>query len=92
MVALFGFFQPPVATTKHVKFGNHIFRTTKKVIIISVYETKFCPTFCWLYWEDRIKLQYNFFGRIFVTPFLVKIVNFIGYANNATTDVIVYDE
>ena len=46
----------------------------------------------WLHWEGQLKWLYNFFGRIYVTPFLVQISNFIGYANNTTTDVILYNE
>ena len=34
----------------------------------------------------------DFFGGIFVTSFLVEIFNFIRYANNTTTDVILYNE
>ena len=45
-----------------------------------------------LHWEDELKLLYNFFGRIDVTPFLGEIFGFIGYANNTTTDVILYYE
>ena len=47
---------------------------------LSVYETKFCSTFCWLHCENQLKWQYNFFGRIFVTPLLVDVFNFIEYA------------
>ena len=54
-------------------------------ICYSAYEAKFYPTFYELLWKDHLK-----YIIIFVTPFLVEIFNFIGYPNNATTDVILY--
>ena len=57
-----------------------------------MYEAKFDLTFCRLHCEDQLKLQYNFFGGIFVTPFLVETFKFIGCANNTTTDVILCNE
>ena len=38
-------------------------------------------------WEDQFIKQHNFFGRTFVTQFLVEIFNFITYANSITTAV-----
>ena len=32
------------------------------------------------------------FGRMFVTPFLVEILNFIGHRYSTTTDVILYND
>ena len=46
---------------------------------------KFCLAFPWLHCKDHLKLQYNFFGRVFVTVFLVEIFNLDGYTNNHTT-------
>ena len=45
------------------------------------------PVFFSLHFKDHFKQQYNFFGRIFVAVFFVKIFNFIGYANNTTCDI-----
>ena len=44
-----------------------------------------------LHWKDHLKSQYNFFGRIFVSVFFVKIFNFIGCANYTTCDITVHD-
>ena len=58
----------------------------------SAYETKFCPVFSWLHCKGHLKSQYNFFCRIFVTPFLVEIFRFIAYANNTTCDVTLHND
>ena len=45
----------------------------------NAYDMKVCPVFSWLHWKDhniKIKSQYKFFGRIFVTVFFDEIFNF----------------
>ena len=44
-----------------------------------------------LHCKDHLKWQCNLFGRIFVTPFLLEIFNFIRYANNTTCDIMVHN-
>ena len=39
------------------------------------YKTKICSVFSWLHCADQLGSQYNFFCRIFVTPFLVEVLN-----------------
>ena len=36
----------------------------------------------WLHFKDHLNSQYNFFVRIFLTVFFVKIFNLIRYVNN----------
>ena len=55
---------------------------------LSAYETKFCPVFC----KNNLNSQYNFFGGIFMTPFLVEIFNFIGYTNNTTCNITLHND
>ena len=56
-----------------------------------VTKRNFFPTVFLWHWEDQFQQQYNFFGRIFAPPFVLEIFNFIGYAENTTTDVILYN-
>ena len=61
-------------------------------VFLNNYETRYSPTILWLYWEDHLKWQYNFFGRIFATVLLVETFNFTWYENNFTRNVTLYND
>ena len=76
----------------HTLFGITLVLYLLKLSAGKGSETKFGLTFCRLHFKDHLRLQYNFFGRIFVTLFLVEIFNFIRCKNSTTTDVMLYND
>ena len=77
--------------------GSRYFQVCVYITCISLFccwnalATKFCRTFFWLHCKDHLKWQCILFGRIFLTPFLLKIFNFIRYANNISYDIMVHN-
>ena len=55
--------------------------------------TQHFPNILLIAWQRlKLKLQYHFFGRIFVAVFHVEILNFIGYANNTACHIALHND